>query len=72
MMFIELENEDIVNVTGGAFGGALAGAILGGAAGLVTGAVKGAITGNLTGNELWKYYTTGALAGTAIGLATPV
>lgn len=70
--FCELSENEILSVDGGLLAGALAGAILGGTAGLVVMTGKGIVTGSLTGNEIWKGYTTGALAGAAIGAYTPI
>lgn len=68
----ELEMKELKQIDGGLLAGALAGGILGGTAGLVCGVISGCSSGNLSGNDLWKCYTTGALAGAAIGAYTPV
>lgn len=72
MEFKDLNENEVIECQGGLLAGALAGAILGGTAGLVAATAKGVATGSLSGNEIWKSYTSCAIAGAAVGTYTPV
>lgn len=72
MNYIESREKETMKLNGGLLAGALAGAILGGIVGIIAATVKGVATGNLSENEVWKCYTSLAIAGAAIGAHTPV
>lgn len=72
MEFEVLSTEEAMECQGGLLAGALTGAIIGGTAGLIIATGKGIVTHSLTGNQIWKCYTSCAIAGAAVGTYFPV
>lgn len=68
-LFADLTMDEQLDTNGGAVAGAVIGACFGSLAGVVIWAAAFKDGGN---KSLWKCWTSGALAGTAIGLYTPV
>lgn len=69
--FIELNDEDLLNINGGGGILALAGGIVGGTLGLLGGTIGMIASGDHNPNILWKGTVDGALALGAAGIVVP-